>query len=78
MLTGKAAYPVGGASEITRNIVSVIEKNGGKVLVRAGVRCLSYINKNTSLPSNYASENNTYLVYSFHIRAFVTIHSNSP
>merc|ERR1711963_532185 len=30
-------YPVGGASEIAYNIVPVIEKSGGKVLVRAEV-----------------------------------------
>lgn len=30
-------YPVGGASEIAFNIIPVIEKAGGKVLVRAPV-----------------------------------------
>lgn len=30
-------YPIGGASEIAFNIIPVIEKNGGKVLVRANV-----------------------------------------
>lgn len=30
-------YPIGGASEIAFNIIPVIEKNGGKVLVRAKV-----------------------------------------
>ena len=30
-------YPVGGASEIAYNIIPVIEKAGGKVLVRAPV-----------------------------------------
>ena len=33
-----AHYPVGGASEIAFNIIPVIEKAGGKVLVRANVR----------------------------------------
>jgi len=30
-----AAYPVGGASEIAYNIIPVIERAGGRVLVRA-------------------------------------------
>lgn len=30
-----AGYPVGGASQIAKNIVPVIERAGGKVLVRA-------------------------------------------
>ena len=30
-------YPIGGASEIAFNIIPVIEKSGGKVLVRAKV-----------------------------------------
>lgn len=30
-------YPIGGASEIAFNIIPVIEKSGGKVLVRANV-----------------------------------------
>ena len=33
-----AHYPVGGASEIAFNIIPVIERAGGKVLVRANVR----------------------------------------
>lgn len=32
------AYPVGGASEIALNIIPVIERAGGKVLVRANGR----------------------------------------
>ena len=35
-----AYYPVGGASEIALNIVPVIERAGGKVLVRASVKGL--------------------------------------
>jgi all-trans-retinol 13,14-reductase len=31
-------YPVGGASEIALNIIPVIERSGGKVLVRANVK----------------------------------------
>jgi all-trans-retinol 13,14-reductase len=30
-------YPVGGASEIALNIIPIIERAGGKVLVRANV-----------------------------------------
>ena len=30
-------YPIGGASEIAHSIIPVIEKSGGKVLVRANV-----------------------------------------
>lgn len=31
-------YPIGGASEIAYNIIPVIERSGGKVLVRANVK----------------------------------------
>ena len=31
-------YPIGGASEIAMNIIPVIEKHGGRVLVRADVK----------------------------------------
>lgn len=36
----KAAYPVGGASEIAMTIIPVIEKAGGKVLVKADVQSI--------------------------------------
>jgi len=36
-MRGGASYPVGGASEIAFNIIPVIERAGGKVLVRANV-----------------------------------------
>merc|ERR1712106_87551 len=36
-MRGGAHYPVGGASEIAYNIIPVIEKAGGKVLVRVNV-----------------------------------------
>ena len=32
-----ASYPIGGASEIAFSIIPVIEKTGGRVLVRANV-----------------------------------------
>ncbi|KAG1664500.1 putative all-trans-retinol 13,14-reductase [Nymphon striatum] len=34
----RVAYPVGGASQIARTIIPIIEKNGGKVLVSAKVK----------------------------------------
>ena len=37
-LKNGAFYPVGGSSEIAINIVPVIERAGGKVLVRADVK----------------------------------------
>jgi all-trans-retinol 13,14-reductase len=37
-----AFYPVGGASEFTINIIPVIERAGGKVLVRATVETILY------------------------------------
>ena len=36
-MRGGASYPVGGASEIAFNIIPVIERAGGRVLVRANV-----------------------------------------
>jgi len=36
-MSGGASYPVGGASEIAFNMIPVIEKAGGKILVRANV-----------------------------------------
>ena len=35
-------YPVGGASEIAFNMIPIIERTGGKVLVRANVKEILY------------------------------------
>ena len=40
-----ASYPRGGSSEIAFNIIPVIEKNGGKVLVRAPVSQILFDDK---------------------------------
>lgn len=41
--TYSASYPVGGASEIAFHIIPVIERSGGRVLVRANGRGFMYM-----------------------------------